>query len=1275
MLSQIKNVSSKFITSIFISGINEAFITKLISNRNISTIGDLKVNKNKNSMIYPEILFYYPQNESSFSPSFLEYIFIDGISIQFNLQPPKFIPEVLTDDKGERTYLYSIRLFDKIEINQKNYYLPYALSIWSPVNNCEAFKNILTEFYRIMKTTNKNLDNSSLINYHNLEFIHMIIFLTDIILPPNNSKLILNFHFSSVEIMFPSLTEIPNNEEYIQLLFDCLEISAIIKLWCSVLSEKHIIFLANQGYLLFAITQGLLSLIYPFTWLYTYIPILPVNLIDYLDSPIPYIIGIISNTVDINELNEKYHGHVICDLNSSTINKNGISFLSTIEEDIIKKKIRYLYNPKLYEVEDIYLDDNEKQKYNNKNFELEDIDMSKSFGENIHYIFFRIFRYQLGVIQSNFVKNKVFDVQTFLEDVCQDEMRDFWDKLTSTVAFDHFLMNINQNDKNNCAPFSKIITKILALEENENEIELNKDNKDDISIKEETCVIKYNLPSNMNYIFNQFIEMDECNDDYGKALKKLLKEYNNSLIEMSRDLNFFRKISLNNNNSLYHKNINKNFSGRNPEKKSSLYLSNRKSKNISEPTKMKRYKSKVEFIKNPHNSDSISDESDDDEKKELARRESLNIIIPKPDINLFYLYGLDTIKDIEQKIIKNQMRKIQKLMTTPKLGEEKINIQLDGNNDLVYHQDFLSFSKFFFVTLTLKKYQILGYRNIYIKKIKKLLKNYFNSNIPSKKRKMTIFQDFPFYSNNDLLNKKKDDRRNVSNGLNQSKEGDIIIFESSSENMSEEENFNLVKVRSTETKNLALSKISIFDNSECEDILDINQDDISQFFLLSAFLLELDSINGFNNNIYTILKLYEKSFMMNDLEFSYNNFNGFLDKLDYLMLHRYYQNIIDDKEYDNSRLKKFCIIIYQRLKQMESQGKGFKRKVRLFKTVKLNHPVDILMHELKKKGIYKRNDKLSNRSIFQYRNLMNLDHNFINSSLYRLVTLRKNSDEGNNPLKMNILNMYKKYKRTTKDPSKIVEEIGILIVLFIVQNSLHKLQPEVITSKFLSNLSNSEQFKKIKDIVAELQVIDLNYLLNVRDNHKTAFWLNILNFLLIFTVIYRKENILTNYEWHKLKKNSFFNIGGFNFSLQEIEMNIIGNNNKSKTYYEELPSFPRGDSRNNFKIDNVVKYVNFGIFEPMTYSFKLQIYFPQTIENQILKNAIDYFSSTIIFDGKNIMVKIPEYILWVDDNFLKNLDFYKTIINKDVFDFMNKNKDKVEFIKHDWSLNFSHAVA
>ena len=1260
MLSQIKNVSSRFITSIFISGINEAFITKLISNHNMNINKDPK--ENKNDMIYPEILFYYPQNESGFSPSFLEYIFIDGINIQFNLQPPKFIPEVLTDAKGERTYLYSIRLFDKIEINHKNYYLPYALSIWSPVNNCEAFKTILTEFYRIMKSTNKDIANNSLINYHNLEFIHMIIFLTDIILPPNNTKMVLNFHFSSIELTFPSMSEIPNNEEYIQLLFDCLEISAIIKLWCSVLCEKHIIFLANQGYLLFAITQGLLSLIFPFTWLYTYIPILPMSLIDYLDSPIPYIIGMLGNTIDINELNEKFPGHVICDLNSSTINKNGISFLSNIEEDIIKKKIRFLYNPNLYEVEDIYLDENEKQKYHNRNFELEDIDMDKTFGENIHYIFFRIFRYQLSVIQSNFVKNKFFDVQIFLEDFCQDEMRDFWDKLTSTEAFDHFLMNLNNNDN---APFSKIISKILSLEGNENEIELNLNNINNQNKKEAPFVIKYTLPSNMNYILNQFIEIEDCNDDYGKALQKLLKDYNNSLIIINNELKFVQKLS-----SVNSKNNSKNFKGRKPEKKISIKISkNPLKQNLTlDPLIIKRFKSKVELMELSDISDVSKEKKSADSQDELNGRESLNIIIQKPAINLFYLYGLDTIRDIEQKIINNQIRKLKK---KPKKGEDKINLNNDDSNDLLYHQDFLSFSKFFFVTLTLKKYTKLGYRNIFDKKIKTLLSDYLGKNIQQKSRKLTTFHEPDFNFKNDLI--KKDD----SNSLDDSNSGDKIIFESSSDYCTDKDDINITKNKSAGIGlKPSLLKSSFMDNIEYLEIINISNCDSCQFLLMSAFQLQLDTSSGFNNNIYTILKLYEKSFMMNELDFSYSNFYDFLNKLDYVILHRYYQSIIESKEYDNLSLKKYINIIYQRLKQKEEQGKGIRRKVRIFRTVKLNnHSGDALIQELEKKGFSKNYSKLSNKSIFQFRNFMNFDQNYINVSLYHLLSRRKNSEnEGNNPLKMNILNMYKKYRKTTKDPSQIVEEIGILMLLFILQKSLHKLQPEVITSKFLSTLSNSEEFKNIKDLVAELQVIDLKYLLNVKDNHKTSFWLNILNFLVIFAIIYRKENILTNYEWHKLKKNSYFNIGGFNFSLQEIEMNIIGNKNKSKTFYEEMTSFPRGDSRNKFKIDNPAKYVNFGIFEPMNYSFKLQIYFPQTIENQILKNAIDYFSSTIIFDGNNILVKIPEYILWVDDNFLENLDFYKPIISDDIFDFMNKNKDKVEFIKHDWSLNFSHSV-
>ena len=150
------------------------------------------------------------------------------------------------------------------------------------------------------------------------------------------------------------------------------------------------------------------------------------------------------------------------------------------------------------------------------------------------------------------------------------------------------------------------------------------------------------------------------------------------------------------------------------------------------------------------------------------------------------------------------------------------------------------------------------------------------------------------------------------------------------------------------------------------NILDLKQLDSSQFSLLSAFILELDSSNGFINNIYAILKLYERSFIINEFDFSYTKFNNFLGKLDYLMLHKYYQNIIESKEYDNLKMKEYINIIYLRLKQMEAEGKGIRRKVRIFKTVKLNYPGETLNQELQKRKFSIRYNKLSNKSIFNY---------------------------------------------------------------------------------------------------------------------------------------------------------------------------------------------------------------------------------------------------------------------------------------------------------------------
>ena len=1277
MISELLNSSSRFINSIFISGISEENISKLISSPNIN---------NKEELIFPEILFRYPQNGLGITPSILEYIFSEGISIEFNLQPPKFIPIVLTNEKGGRTFVYNIRLFDKILINNKNYYLPYVLSIWSTINNCEGFKNILTEFYRIMKITGDKIIESSIINFHNLEIIHMIIFLTNIIIPPDNSKMILNFHFSSIEFFFPSLTEIPNNEEYIKLLFDCLEISTIIKLWCSLLSEKHIIFLANQGYLLFAVTQGLLSLMFPFCWMHTYIPILPVNQIDILDSPTPYIIGVISKKVDYNTLNDKYPGHVICDLNTSTINQNGVSFLSIMEEDKIKKKIRALYNPKVYEVEDIYLDENDKKKYINKNFELEDVDLKKSFGVNIHYIFFRIFRYQLSVIQNKFIKNKIFDIQNFLDDFCQDDMRDFWDKLTSTVAFDNFLMSLNNVDNE---PSSKIFLNILSLEDTENNInEINdkinsgNSNKKQLQKNQETIIITYNLPSNINYILNQFIEIRDINDDYGKALLNLGKDYN-SCLEILNIKKSFTK--------LYNEKVSGNQSFKNKKvnfkKKFPYQLDRVSSPSNLDETKVSR-KSLITLSSKEIFNFGIRKE---------GRKPSLNIIYHQPIKNLFYLYGLDTIKRIEQKIIRNQIRK---LSNSSKAINENIIFEMD-NNDLLYHQDFLSFSKFFFVTLTLKKHVTLGYKSIFIKKIKILLTK-INENIGEEKTEENNEKDnINENSNSNILNLSEDsdtsssefvlsnDKNNSSEiksiDYNSDDEGSknqsIIINKSENNSHNRDDNKNNNSSENNDIKNNNIicirnknfAKLNKVSSTEYLNIINVNSIELSQFFLFSAFVLELDNKNGFNKNILTILNLYEKSFIENDKDFSYYKFYHFLNKIDFVMLQNYYYKRINDSKEYNENLKMYLNIIATLLKHIESKEKGLKRKVRNFRTMKMNKVPNQLKIAIQKcKSINE--IKLNNNSEIRHKKTILFENICFNNSLYSYMKSKTSSDIEGNPLKINILNAYKKYKKTSKDPFQIIEEIAVHIYLFILKKSLNKLQPEIINPKLLINLANSVEFRIIKDLVAELQVIDLKYLLNLSDDHKTTFWLNTFNFLMFFAVIYRKENLLTYYEWHKLKKNSYFNIGGINFSLYEIETNILKNNYMAKKLFSEIVDFPKGDSRNKFKINKIIKYINFAIYEPMTSSFKLQLYFPQTFEKQILKNAIDYFNTRIVVDGKNILVKVPEYLSWIDDNFLGNLNYYKPVINNDVYDFINKNQDKVKFIKHDWSLNFAYSI-
>jgi hypothetical protein len=151
----------------------------------------------------------------------------------------------LTDEKGQRTYLYILNLYEKIKIsdyienveNDKFAYIPIAICLVSYVSNTDTFKSILLEAYKITlhdKELNENetCKNSNLLNF--------FIFLNNIINPFSYSRMTLNMQHSAVDIYFNSKCELPESDSNIKILFDCLDISTVIKLWCSILLEKQV---------------------------------------------------------------------------------------------------------------------------------------------------------------------------------------------------------------------------------------------------------------------------------------------------------------------------------------------------------------------------------------------------------------------------------------------------------------------------------------------------------------------------------------------------------------------------------------------------------------------------------------------------------------------------------------------------------------------------------------------------------------------------------------------------------------------------------------------------------------------------------------------------------------------------------------------------------------------------------------------------------------------------------------------------------------------------
>lgn len=88
---------------------------------------------------------------------------------------------------------------------------------------------------------------------------------------------------------------IPVTGTCVQRLFEDLGIHAVITLFSAVMSEHKILFHSKSYTRLQDACHALTSLMYPFKYTHTYIPLLPSYLFEVLNAPTPFVIGVHSS--------------------------------------------------------------------------------------------------------------------------------------------------------------------------------------------------------------------------------------------------------------------------------------------------------------------------------------------------------------------------------------------------------------------------------------------------------------------------------------------------------------------------------------------------------------------------------------------------------------------------------------------------------------------------------------------------------------------------------------------------------------------------------------------------------------------------------------------------------------------------------------------------------------------------------------------------------------------------------------------------------------------
>ena len=146
-----------------------------------------------------------------------------------------------------------------------------------------------------------------------------------------------------LQINPPPPNELPLCDVSFIPLANCLSPENVIKAINYIMLERRVLFVSNRIEILSPVMEAMLALMYPFEYQMIYIPVVPYNLVDILQTSCVYLLGIHRSLYD------KYGSYInssvcIVDLDNNTVNYNEVFWIQS-NLALVEKQIKIAVIP------------------------------------------------------------------------------------------------------------------------------------------------------------------------------------------------------------------------------------------------------------------------------------------------------------------------------------------------------------------------------------------------------------------------------------------------------------------------------------------------------------------------------------------------------------------------------------------------------------------------------------------------------------------------------------------------------------------------------------------------------------------------------------------------------------------------------------------------------------------------------------------------------------------------------------------------------------------